>query len=112
MSTTAEVTAGIAALKAAVDQMLQAKGAQWEEMFIPESAYDNGVADVINAADASKDQSPTGRQSAGQTALRAALNSTGQGAQVTNAECATCATAILKAVAAIREAETPKEPAT
>lgn len=100
--TQAELDVCTAALKAEVDILLSAKGEEFEEFFIPSSAYATGASYVIAAADGSKDQSDAARKVAGQLALKAALDSTGQGGQVTPAEIASCTTAILIALANAR----------
>lgn len=94
--TTEQIQKGHDALKTYVEQMLNARGQGWEEMFIPDSVYTTGAQDVLMAATRATDQSVTGRQTAGQAALRAALDSTGQGSQVSDAEVAAAVTAILK----------------
>lgn len=99
-----EFAAGEAALKAYVSGMLAQEGKSWEAWFIPESAYQTGAADVIKAADAAKDQSDHGRQAAGAHALRIALNTTGQGGQVTDAQVASGTAVILHAIARVRAA--------
>jgi hypothetical protein len=90
----AELAAGEAALKAYVQQ---AEG--WKAAFVPEQAYVTGASDVIAAANASADQSSAGRQAAGQKALRAAIDATGYGGDVTDAMCTAGAAAVLKAIA-------------
>ncbi len=92
--TPAQLVAGEAALRSYV---LAAEG--WEANFIPEAAYVTGATDVIDAANASTDQSAAGRQVAGEKALRAAIDAAGYGAQVTDQMCADAAAAVLKAIA-------------
>ena len=104
MATSVEIAAGEAALKAYVLGMLQHRGMSWEAWLIPGSAYHTGALDVITAADGCKDQDEVWRQTAGQNALRVALNSTGQGGQVTDTECAAGARAVLLAVEHVRVA--------
>lgn len=91
--TPTQLAAGETALKAYVQQ---AEG--WEAAFVPEQAYVAGATDVVKAALASADQSPAGRQAAGQKALRAAIDSAGYGHEVTDAMCAAGAAAVLKAI--------------
>lgn len=100
--TRAEINAAAAALHADVDQILAAAGRGWEEWLIPISVYATGATDIIKGADGAKDQSPAGRLQAGQAALRAALNSTGQGGQVSDAQCLKAAADALSAVAKVR----------
>jgi hypothetical protein len=107
MATVAEIAAGEAALKAFVNHILAEEGKSWEAWFIPEAAYRTGAVDVIHAADGCKDQDPVWRQTAGQNALRVALNSTGQGGQVTDAQCAGGARAILAALDHLRVGHHP-----
>lgn len=101
-ATQAEIDAGSAALKAAVDQMLEAAGEGFEEFFIPDDVFSTGSADAISAADSAADQSPAGRQAAAAAALRAAIDAAGYGAQVADDQVSTCAAAVLSAVAALR----------
>lgn len=102
MATQTEIEAGAAALRSYIDQMLEAEGLSWEEGFIPDQTYTTGATDALTAADASIDQSPTARQAAATTALRSAIDSTGEGSQVTDQECQEAALAILDAVDKIR----------
>lgn len=98
MATVNEYQAGTAALMTFVDKMLAAQGKSWEESFIPSGVFSTGAKDVIDAADAVDDQSAGGRLQAGVEALRAALDSTGKGGQVNDADCEAAANAILNAV--------------
>ena len=84
-------------LQAFVHQMLLSMGLGWEEMFIPGNVYLPGAIAVVEAADQARDQTPAGRLLAGQLALRAALSSTGQSGQITDAQVQAGAAAVLKA---------------
>lgn len=103
--------AGAAALKTYIDNMLEANGLGWEEMFIPDNVYITGATDAIDAADKSDVQSPEGRQAAAAAALREAIDSTGQGDKVSNTNIAEAATAILTAVAKVRAQDNPPKQA-
>lgn len=82
----------------------------WKAAFVPAAAYRDGTMAIIRAADASKDQSAAGRQAAAQDGLRAAIDSSGYGGEVTDAMCAAGAQAVLGAVAAERAKQPrPKE---
>lgn len=105
--TEAEDQAGAAALKTYIDNMLEANGLAWEELFIPDSVYLTGAKDAIEAADASEDTSTTGRSAAACTALRAAIDSTGHGSQVSDLNIQEGVAAILTAVAKVRAQENP-----
>lgn len=72
-----ELTAGEAILKAYVQKTFG-----FEAMFVPQNAYVIGVSDVIKAVRGIKD--PKSRQAAGFKALRAAINSTGDGGMVSD----------------------------
>ena len=100
MLTEAEQNAGVAVLQTYVEQ---AEG--WEAEFVPASVYPTAVADIVNAADAGTDQSTTGRQTSGQAALRAAIDATGYGGEVTDQMCADGASVVLTAVAQVRAQE-------
>lgn len=102
MATETEINAGATALKAFVDKTMEARGMGFAEGMVPANDFVTGASDVIKAADASQDQSPAARQSAGQAALRAALNTTDQGDRVNDAQCASGTEKILAAVAAVR----------
>ncbi len=104
--TQAEINAAAAALHADVDCILEATGRGWEEWLIPISVYATGAADIIKGADGAEDQTPAGRLQAAQAALRAALDSTGQGGQVTYAQCRKAAADALAAVARVRAGHT------
>lgn len=106
MATQAEYQAGMAALQNYIDQMLSSQGKSWEEGFIPSSVFSTGSMDAINAADAASDQTSMGRLTAASAALRAAVNSTGEGSQVSDADCNAAAAMILDAVAALRTTPT------
>jgi hypothetical protein len=84
-------------LQAFVHQMLVAMGMDWAEGLIPGNAYTSGATDIVNAASEAADQSPAGRLAAGEVALRKALDSTGQGGRVTDAQVAAGTAAVLKA---------------
>jgi hypothetical protein len=101
MATNQEITAGANALKVYIDQMMEAAGKGWEEWMIPAETFVTGCTDVINAADRHT-QTPASRQANGQAALRAALNSTGHGGDVTDAQVAGATQAVLKAIGALR----------
>jgi hypothetical protein len=94
--TQTEISAGKAALEA------YAETQSWEAIFVPDADYQTATIDLIQAADASKDQSAAGRQTAGQAALRAALDSTGEGGMVSDEICAGGTAAVLSAVAELR----------
>jgi hypothetical protein len=100
MATPSEIATGAAALRAYVQSI-----SAIEAMFVPGSAFQIGATGVIDAADAGAEQSAAARQASGQAALRAALNSTGEGAEVSDAQCAAGTQAVLKAVAALRAQE-------
>jgi hypothetical protein len=104
--TQAEINVAAAALHADVDRILEATGRGWEEWLIPISVYATGAADIIKGADGAEDQTPAGRVQAGQAALRAALDSTGQGSQVTDAQCRNAAADALSAVTRVRAKQT------
>jgi hypothetical protein len=104
--TQAEINAAAAALHADVERILEAAGRGWEEWLIPISVYATGAADIIKGADSARDQSSAGRVQAGQAALRAALDSTGQGGQVTDAQCRKAAADALAAVTRVRAKHT------
>ena len=97
MATLEELKADAAAFQSWTDHMLEAVGKSFFAMLIPASAWMNGATAVVTAAEKSADQSTSGRQAAGFKALRAALNSTGQGGQVTDAQCSQGAAQILAA---------------
>lgn len=97
MAIQSEIAAGAAALKSYVESV-----SAIEVMFVPEAAFETGAADVIDAADAGADQTAAGRQAAGAAALRAALDATGEGGEVSAAQCASGTAAVLKAVATLR----------
>lgn len=105
--TEAEDQAGAVALKTYIDNMLEANGMAWEELFIPDSVYLTGAKDAIEAADASEDTSTAGRSAAACTALRAAIDSTGHGSQVSDLNIQEGVAAILTAVAKVRAQENP-----
>lgn len=105
--TPAEDEAGAKALKAYVDKMLEANGLSWEETFIPDSIYVQGATDAIEAADAGDDQSLQGRVSSAAAALRVAIDSTGQGGQISDDNLTEAASEILTAVAKVRAQENP-----
>jgi hypothetical protein len=102
MATQEEITVGTASLKQSLDQALEAQGKSWEESFIPESDITIGATLVIEAADGAKDQSIDGRQAAGTTALRASIDSAGEGSAVTDNQCSAAVSFILSAVAGLR----------
>lgn len=87
-----DLNAGIAALQAYVE------GITWEAMFINAGVYQTGVTDIITSADDSADQTPAGRQTAAQSALRSAINAAGYGSEVTDQECHDGAAVVLAAV--------------
>lgn len=87
MATLDELKADAAAFQSWTDHMLETMGKGFFENFIPQSAFMSGATAVVTAAEKSADQSTTGRLTAGAKALREALNSTGQGGQVTDAQC-------------------------
>lgn len=97
--TQADLNAGMAALKTWVDALLESRGQSWLEWMIPQTAFSTGANDTINAADGASDQSGSGRLAAGSKALRIALDTTGEGSQVTDEQVKEAATAILAAVA-------------
>jgi hypothetical protein len=105
-----ETRAGAAALKDYIDRMLTANGLAWEEMFIPVKAYVQGADDVIEAADASKDQSAAARLQAGAAALRAALVQVGQSEKVSDTNLIEGTSEVLTAVAKVRAQENPPKP--
>ena len=98
-TTPEELAADAAAFRVYTRAMLESMGMMGRiaESQIPENAWIMGATAVIVAANASADQTPTGRQQAGQAALRAALDSTGQGGEVTDAQVASGATSVLYA---------------
>lgn len=108
----AELSAGAAALKAYIDQMLESNGLAWEEMFIPDAAYEEGAADAIEAADGAADQSANGRLAAASAALRSAIDLTGQGGSVSDRNISEGAQAILVAMAKVRAQDNPPVPQT
>jgi hypothetical protein len=91
--TDADLAAGIAALTAYVQGI-----APFESMFVPASAYQTAVTDIITASDGSADQTPAGRQAVAQTAMRAAINSAGLGSQISNQQCHDGTAIVLAAV--------------
>lgn len=106
-----ETDAGANALKTYIDQMLEANGLSWEEGFIPDNVYVTGADDAIAAADGSADQSSTARIAAAASAIRNAVNSTGQGGIVSDQNCQEAASVILVAVAKVRaQANPPVKP--
>lgn len=107
--TPAEDQAGATALKTYIDGVLEANGLAWEEAFIPDTAFVQGATDVIEAADAADDQSPAGRQAAGATALRAALEAVGQSDKVSDTNLNEGVSAVLTAVAKVRAQENPPQ---
>lgn len=109
MLNAAEDQAGAAALKTYIDNMLEANGKAWEEVFVPDSVYVTGSQDAIDAADESEDQSTEARKSAAAAALRQAIDSTGNGDQVSDNNLAEAAAAILTAVAKVRAQENPPQ---
>lgn len=102
MATESEYAAGAAALQSYIDGMLQAAGKSWEEGFIPSSVFVAGAKDAIDAADQASLTDTTVRETAAATALRIAVDQTGQGDQVSDQDCANGAIAILVAVANYR----------
>jgi hypothetical protein len=95
-----ELKANAAAFQSWTDHMLEAMGKGFFENFIPQSAFMTAATDVVGAVEKSADQSTSGRQAAAARALRAALDSTGQGGQVSDDQCFAGAAAILVADAA------------
>ena len=77
--TDAELAAGIAALESYVKGI-----APFESMFVPANAYQTAVMDIVTAADGSADQTPAGRQAAAQVAMRAAIDSAGDGSEISD----------------------------
>ena len=61
-----------------------AEGINWLAKMAPEKVWDQGVAAIVNAADAAADQSPAGRQAAGQAALVKAVTDAGYGSMLTD----------------------------
>jgi hypothetical protein len=100
MATLEELKADAAAFQSWTDHMLEVMGKSFVAMFIPASAWMNAATAVVTAVEKSADQSTSARQAAASGALRAALDSTGQGGQVTGKQCADAAAAILTADAA------------
>ena len=100
--TPAEIAAGAAALESyAEDQTFLAH-------FAPADAWTNGAASMIEAADASADQSPAGRQNAAMAKLQADIADAGYGSMMSAQQCHDAAAVVLAAVNKIRNAQ-PKE---
>lgn len=97
--TQSDLHAGVSTLVAYLKETLG-----WEAAFVPTSAEETAVQDVVNAADNTTDLSPASRQAAGQAALRTAINAAGYGRFVSDLQCAKATTTILAAVAANRAA--------
>jgi hypothetical protein len=100
MATQEELKADATAFQKWTDHMLEAMGKGFFENFIPQSAFLSAASAVVGAAEGSADQSTSGRRAAGVKALRAALDSTGQGGQVNDQQCADGAAQVLAADAA------------
>jgi hypothetical protein len=75
----------------------------WEANFFPEGANAGIATTVIDGADKGLDQSPAGRQTAGERALRAAAVATGHSDQLSDDMCRGATSAVLAAVAALRK---------
>jgi hypothetical protein len=105
MATQEELKADATAFQKWTDRMLEAMGKGFFETFIPQSAFMTAATAVVSAAEKSADQTTSARRAAGAKALRAALDSTGQGGQVNDQQCADGAAQILAADAAWKIAQ-------
>ena len=91
MTTQAQIQAAADALKA------YAEGQTWEAMFAPQSAWTTGATDMLAAADAATDQSPTGRQAAAMAKLQADIAAAGYANLMTAQQCHDAAAVTLAA---------------
>ena len=95
MTTKAEIDAAVAACVAYEG---------FEAAFFPVGANAGMSATVIQGADTAKDQAATGRQKAGEIALRAAAVATGHDSQLSAEMCTGITAAVLGAVTKVRGA--------